>query len=439
MATNLQSVVINKDRTSYTFIEDISHTTITKANLPDVLLSLEAKDIVSSLLFKIFGSYDGQALCHPYDLFIVPPGYIGPLVEESKNGSITRKHTPTNSNTFTTTVGIYVWNKWFIQAKPDLFALFGYVNTPINSKTFDHLNDELGYALLEDKISMESYKYFLECTQKAMPLESVLSPNYGEELFLINKQIDKKKDELFTKYDKELNEGNVAVAEKIDKELVAYARDLLKDSDCLDLFDSGGGGNFNNNFRTMFISKGYVFNPITGKYTYVKSNYADGISKEDYTTMATAMVEGPYHRAKKTADGGYSENLVTMACQYIQIGPKGSDCGTNRTVTVTLTPKNVKSWMYSYMKEGSKLVELNMDNMNKYIGKTVHFRYSSLCESKDYICEKCAGTLFRRLGMTNIGLALRQIPAKIKLKNMKAFHDASINASTMDLDKIFGE
>ena len=38
--------------------------------------------------------------------------------------------------------------------------------------------------------------------------------------------------------------------------------------------------------------------------------------------------------------------------------------------------------MYSYIVEGSRLVELTSDNRDSYIGKTVKFRYSGLCESE---------------------------------------------------------
>ena len=49
---------------------------------------------------------------------------------------------------------------------------------------------------------------------------------------------------------------------------------------------------------------------------------------------------------------------------------------------------------------GGKLTEITTDNRDSFIGKTVKIRFSSLCEAKNgVICEKCAGTLYNRIGI----------------------------------------
>lgn len=95
--------------------------------------------------------------------------------------------------------------------------------------------------------------------------------------------------------------------------------------------------------------------------------------------------------------------------------------------------------MYSYIVEGSKLIELTSENRNKYLNKEVKFRFSALCEAKDgYFCNKCVGNLFYRLGISNVGNVTPQIPSKIKNLLMKKFHDSVINFSEMDIEKAFG-
>ena len=98
--------------------------------------------------------------------------------------------------------------------------------------------------------------------------------------------------------------------------------------------------------------------------------------------------------------------------------------------------------MYSYIVEsGNRLVELTSDNRDSYLGKKVKFRYSGLCESEKGICNKCAGNLFTRLGIKNVGVASYVIPASIKLKSMKTFHDSTIKIFDMGdygYNKIFG-
>ena len=76
------------------------------------------------------------------------------------------------------------------------------------------------------------------------------------------------------------------------------------------------------------------------------------------------------------------ERLLLYAYQDVTLDEPGTDCGTKRYVTVNLTNDNVADWMYCYIIDGDKLVELTSDNMNKYIGKKVKVRFSSLCENK---------------------------------------------------------
>ena len=139
-----------------------------------------------------------------------------------------------------------------------------------------------------------------------------------------------------------------------------------------------------------------------------------GLSKEDLVKANDAAVGGPYSRAVKTKEGGYREKQILYGLQHVKVLKPGSDCGTNRTINVTLTKKNIKNWMYSFVKQGSNLVEITSDNKDKFIGKTVKMRYFSLCESKNGICEKCAGTLFNRLGITNVGLASDIFGSRLK-------------------------
>lgn len=93
--------------------------------------------------------------------------------------------------------------------------------------------------------------------------------------------------------------------------------------------------------------------------------------------------------------------------------------------------------MYSYVIEGNDLVEITSENKNKFIGKKIKMRFSSMCEAKDGICNKCAGNLFYRLGIRNIGAATPQIPSRLKVLSMKLFHDDQLNFAEMDPMKAF--
>ena len=378
-----------------------------------------------SFIMELFGEFNGKVRFNTYDTFIVPKGSYG---KEGKK----------NKDAFLTTIGIWIFNKVFIEN--ELFDLYGYINEPINKKMVGKITDKIGYAVLEEKVPLDTLKNFIMKAQKFMPYVSVLANGYSMKLLLITKVINKAKADLVKKYRDRLDKNDPDAVIAIQEELLKLAKETLKDDVGIDTYNSGARGSFDNDFKNMFIMKGITKNPDPTKgYNIIMSNYIEGIAKEEYADFANSLAEGPYSRSNKTEVGGYWEKLMLPAFQHVKIGKKESDCGTKRTVTVTLNDKNIKEYMYCNIKEGNKLVELNTDNQDKYLGKTVQFRFASMCEAKDgIICNACAGNLFHKLGITNVGAAMPQIASKLKLVAMKAFHDSQVVMTKMDPDKAFG-
>lgn len=399
---------------------------ITDKELYNELINLEESDITASYIYGLFGEYDGKSRCNPYDLIDIPAGSYGP--EGNKN-----------KNKFTTTVGIWIFNKWFIEN--DLFDLFKYVNKTINSDQLDSMNQELSYALMEDRIHVSALKRYLMKTQLAMQFVTVLAPNYSEELLTVSTKIDKLKDELIKKYKKELDAGDTVIAEQIEKELIAYAKDLLKDDPAMDSFVSGARSNINNNFKNMFIWKGATRDPnpdAKQEYRIATSNYMEGIKREEFSLYCNSGIDGAYSRGKKTEHGGYLENLATMAYQDLILDEPGTDCGTDRHIEVMLTPKNVKQYMYNnIIGANGKLTELNSQNKDRFMNKRVKMRMAYLCPHEKP-CNACAGNFYYKLGIKNVGLTLMQVFSIYKNKSMKAFHDSTVQLTEIDTMKAFG-
>ena len=289
---------------------------------------------------------------------------------------------------------------------------------------------------------MNNYQKYLDYTQYFMPFESILSPNHTEAILSCTKKINKKKEELIKKYKDRLDAGDVAAAEDMEKELLAYAEELLKDDPSLDVYFSKAGSSWKNNFKNMYIMKGAITNPDPNakqQFDVATSNLMDGISADEYSLYANSLVTGPYSRSKKTETGGYWEKLFSAAYQAVNLDPEGSDCGTKEYIEVTLTPKNISIFMYNYIiKNNGELEELNLDTRDKYMNKKVKMRFSTHCKSKTGICNKCAGNFFYRRGSRTIGLATVQVPSRLKLVAMKAFHDGTVKTSTIDPMKAFG-
>ena len=391
----------------------------------EYLVNIKEKDITTSFIMDTFGEFETGQRFRPYDIIEIPANSYG---SEGKK----------NKKPFVTTVGIWIFNKYFIEE--DLFDMFKYVNKTIDKKMYGKLNNEISVAVLEDRLPLETMKRFNMKTQKCMPYISILAPNYTDKMLTCTEVINKKKKELYKKYEEQIKKGDEIAASRMEKELLDFAIEYMGDDPSMDMFISGARGSIGNNFKNMFVMKGVIKDPDPNakqKYNVAMSNYIDGISPDEYALFANSLAAGPYARAKKTENGGYREKLFLRAFQHLTLDPPGSDCGTKRYIEVILTESNINEWMYSYIIEGSKLVELTSQNKSKYIGKKVKVRFSALCESKTGICNKCMGNLYYRLDKTNVGTSLTQIPSVQKNIAMKSFHDSTQSLYDMDLEKIF--
>lgn len=264
---------------------------LTSAKDIEYFVNLTEEDITTTFIMDTFGEFDNGQKYRPYDIITIPAGSYG---AEGKK----------NKNAFTTTVGIWVFNKYFIE--PHLFDVFHYVNETINKKTFGRLNSVISQEVLEDRLPLSALQDFMEKTQKTMPYISILAPNYTDKMLTCSKVFEKKKQELLKKYKDGIEKGDEVVLAKMEKELLDYAIEYMGNDPSMDMFDSGARGTLHNNFKNMFVIKGTVKDPDPNakqKYKMITSNYIDGIKPEEYALLANSLAAGPYSRAKRTENG----------------------------------------------------------------------------------------------------------------------------------------
>ena len=373
-----------------------------------------------SLIMDLFADFGKGPRFNPYDTIDIPAGVYG--------------NTKKNKNKFRTTIGLYIFNKGSIEEFSDIL---GYINKTVDKKVYGSINEKLSYALLENKISLDRFKRFLLQGQIYMSCCSAIAPSHTEAIFDLHKAVTVKKKELNKKYAKAIEEKDVAKMTEYEKELIDFAKDYLKDDPSADMYNSGARSSWENNFKNMYLTR----NPLQktdGTYAISTDSYMDGMDPKDFADINDAAVAGPYSRSNKTADGGYKEKLFTAATQHIKVLGEGSDCGTKMTIPVYIDKSNMNQYLYSFVLDGSKFVEITSDNINKYMNKEVKIRYSGFCKAKNgYICEKCMGTLYRRIGIKNVGLSTMAMMSAIKLGATKLFHDSSTNIYNVDPKSVF--
>lgn len=408
---------------------------VNTTNLVNEMLVLTQQDISTPMIMQLFGSFNGKSLCHHYDTFEVPAGAFKFLDSKGKEVS--------NANKFITTFGIWIFNIFLIKGFNFSFIFNGYINENINAKSFKGIHQKILYALMEDRIDIESYKQFIVYVDFLMPWETVLSPAQSEKLLSCTKEIDKLKAKLIKENKEAVDAGDPATVEKIEQDLLKFALEYLKDDPSLDSYLSGAGGSLGNNFKNMYIMKGIIRDPdpnAAQEYKTATSSFIDGISSDEYALLANSLTGGPYSRAKKTELGGYWEKLIESALNTVVVDEPGSDCKTDKYLEVVLTKDIADSFMYSYIiKPNGDFEELTSENLDKYLNKKVKFRSTLFCKSTTGgVCHRCAGNFFYRRGNKNAGLACSQIATKLKLKSMKSFHDSTINTVEIDPMRAFG-
>lgn len=408
---------------------------ITDEKALDEILSLTHKDACrKSFIMDWFGDFGDGPRFNPYDTFEVPKGGYKLVSYQPDQSPEDSESSQPNKRAFTTTLGLWVFNKSFLEP---VSSITGYINHSIDAVAYDDINKQLSYALMEEKITVDQLKEFIMQSQILMTCTAALCPSHTEAMLLFTDKVNKKKADLEKKNRSDIDNANLNTIKKIETELIDYAKDQLKDEESSDMYNSGARSSWDNNFKNMYIMKGPI-RKTDGTYDYIGSSYIEGLKPKDFAKENDSAVGGPYSRSRETQYGGYDEKLFTRATQHIIILPKGSDCGTNRTIKVNLTKKNIGQWMYSYVRQGDRDIELTSDTYKDFIGKTVDMRFSSLCQSKNGICEHCAGTLFRRAGVKNAGLLSMVMMSSVKNRAMKAFHDSTLNLSHIDAEAAFG-
>lgn len=266
----------------------------------EYLLSLSPEDLTFTTLVQLFGDTvkQGEGLSTTRksrfktndEMTLSPSEYF---VKETTN----------------TTVGRFIYNKYIIE-RVGLQDILGYINFAITDGKNGYIESILSKALISDKMSItQFYKYIDYRDNLGFQLNSVITTSFTPATIKANPKVTKRRDELFKKYEKELDAGDIIVSEKIEKELVTTSKELLKNDVGMDLYASEARGNFDN-YKNMNIFKGATRDKATGKYEIVRSSFMDGISKRDLPSFGTSVVSGSYPKA---------------VCVYLQ--PNHMNCG----------------------------------------------------------------------------------------------------------------
>lgn len=386
-----------------------------------MFLELSEDDITKTFLIYLFSDrYDAvskkviPSKFNTYDEFVLKKGEY-----------------PTVKEDILTNCGLFIVNKFLYEK--DWVDVVGYMNTPMNKSQIGNIDRLLTSAVFEDEtgeVQAKYVKYLNKMTWLELTFHTEICSTLSIKSSKPLPEVTKRKKQLLAQYKEEIANGDVTVATKIQEELINLSKELLKDDQVIELYDSGARGAFDNAYRQDQLIKGPIYNAANKRYEIMTNSLYEGADKTDLAAFANAVVAGQYPKAIGTATSGYSAKKINAALQSEVLDERGSDCKSKFPEDVTLTKKNASLYKYHYVIDNGKPVRLDDSTFSKYIGKTVKMRMPSTCTGSK-ICNVCAGDRFYLLGIEDVGLTGNRLANSLLKGGMKKAHDTTVR--TFDL------
>lgn len=400
----------------------------------DSLMSLTNASLNKKKLKELFAdTANKKALYDPSDQFELNLEKFDRLAY-GKDELIVRT---VKSKTVLTTVGRYIFNL-YVNNPDDLFVykLVGYINKPLSGDEMNAVDSELGKALIEKEITGDQFIDYLDRRDNlGYFVVNFLGANLTVKGMIPLKSVTDRKKALFKQNEEEIANGNISIVSDMEKELLDLANNELKGGDDLEIFKSGARGTFDNNYKNTSVMRGVLFSSDGQKRVAIsEGNLMDGIPKDEIPFYNDLSIYSFYSKGVETQEGGYVSKQLASSFQGLVLDEPGSNCGTKKTITIKLTEKNRDKYLMRYIIEKGSLVLLDKENTPSRVGTYVNMRSPLYCTNEN-ICSKCAGELYYRLGITNVGLIANIVGTTILNLNMKKFHDTSIKVREFDVEK----
>ena len=407
-------------------------TSISNANMgKERILKAEINDITKSFIEGMFSAYHDRA--------------TGTFKEAPFNPTDKIKLTPSEykwikGESIDTTLGRLVMNRYMLE-RTGLIQFIGYWNNPLDKKSLGKLDSAVVNLVILDKIDIDTYGEYIDSRDRlGFWVTSYTSVSISAGLIRPMPDVEKRKAEILKERSADINSEDavtqIIAVNDMEKELMGMVRKNLQNDPGYDMYASGDG-NLDNNYKTINVMRGAVFNNITKRYDVVESSLMNGIKKKDIAAFSNSVLAGAYPSAIGTAEAGYMSKIIMTLLQSEHLDPDpNSDCGTTKTIPITITENNKRYMLYRNFNIAGKTVMTTIENIDKFVGQTVRM-YSPMCCTHDAICGKCAGLVFHNLGVTNIGLLTSDITDKLLNLKLKSKHDLSQNAGIISANHIF--
>ena len=327
----------------------------------------------------------------------------------------------------TTTIGRYIFNKFCLGST--YISEFGFINETINKGIYKSIFTNLNTLVMQNKLSKEA---FADIVDRIYWIGNILSNASGESFDSDSLSISKKTKKDIKADLSHLDDNTpITYIQEIENKYIQRAKKEKADSSLVNIINSGSKGNFSNNYKNLVLFRGKT---VDGKL--IKDNLTDGNNYESYSKLGNNAVFGSFSRSSYTALGGYSSKQVNAAFNFTAVTE--DDCGTTEFLNVLIDDfEKYKFRTVSLDKNKMRFETLTHENKEKYMGKYVYMRSPMFCRTKNGICKKCFGEIYKFTGADKmISGVLGTVTSLIQNKSMKAFHSLTKDITKIDLTKV---
>ena len=338
-----------------------------------------------------------------------------------------------NKTMIKTTVGRYIFNLLILNDK--LGKYIEYMNNPMDSGEIGKLDSKMSELLLDDKITTADFAEYLDKLQWfGYSIANFMNSSMTADLIIPPKEVEKRKKELIKENEKEFENGNVKKVVEVENELLDLSKKALKELPDMEIYESGCRGKFSNSYKNTTLMRGCIKSlDDPTKITISTASLEDGIPPEDLHAYGDILGAASYNRAIGTRTGGYETKKLSASLQCVVLDENKTDCHTKKFLKYIITKDNYKLFLYRYIQKGNQLILLTEDNKTQFFNKVCNIRSPLFC-TNDKICNVCAGELYYKLGIKNVGLVSNTVGSALLNKSLKMFHDMTIKLSEINID-----
>lgn len=339
-----------------------------------------------------------------------------------------------NEKEVETTLGMLAFNLLCIHPYVQKVIPNGYWNTPLSRAGTSELMNLLATALKTDQITTdETWPWFKAIEFYGYKATTIFSSSFTEANIIPDKAVIAKRDKFF----KDNPNPSLEDVAKLEDELSAMMKDKISTDTSATLWDSGAKVKVDDQLKIITSIVGPVYNPETGSYDVIKSNYMEGFAKEDIYKMGNMQVSASYPKSVGTADSGYITKQVYSSLGATSVDEDGTDCHTKAYLTLVYYDYNWQDLVgQNVMISDSQYVTVTEENYQQFINRPVKVR-SPMCCTAEKCCSVCTGRRPYQMDMRNIGVTFATAPNTLVNAGMKKFHTSRVRLKEVNVHNLF--